>query len=662
MAQQQEITLPAVLSERLLIVPDYQRPYAWESKQLNDLWEDLDLLGPHGTHYAGTLVLRDLTVAQGPKTSMDDEGTTLRHAEVVDGQQRLTTCLILLDRVRRSLQTLAAAGAEAANQVAQSIRRKYGMTTVDNVAVPRLRLGTDLNSYWVDTILGDHAFAGHQILTGEARLRAAAAFFEGKLAVLTDGCDADEAFARLKEVQRRVTAGLRFLVYEVTTAAEVGVIFETLNERGRPLSDLEKTKNYLLYLARQIPDARSEELAAFINDRWSSMFGNLVGEVAGADDQLLRWHWLATRDPDARNWAGVASIKRRFDRSKYVPGATRLAPPAEEAPDEGSWDRLFDDVTAYVRTLHDCSLFLRETLELDAEFVSFHSGVDDVRRRIAALRRSGVTALYQPLLLASRLARPTDGEFFAELVDLCERYSARVFVIAQRRANAGQARLFRLAHDLFTGTDRYEVLASMRAVLWRYAPDERLRANLLSLDENWYIRRGHKYFLYEYELHLMDPGEELMPLAAFTDKAKQQRTTEHILPQHPDDGANCWWDVFTLEQHVALRHALGNLALTLDNSKYSNHCFEVKRGKPMTPGESQAVCYAQGKLHQERELAAFEQWTPATIEKRQADLAEWAMERWSVAAPSTVDVEVDDVEPEIELEGDPDSEAVLDAT
>ena len=48
MPAQQETTLTAVLADRLLEVPDYQRPYAWERKQLEDLWEDLDLDGPEG--------------------------------------------------------------------------------------------------------------------------------------------------------------------------------------------------------------------------------------------------------------------------------------------------------------------------------------------------------------------------------------------------------------------------------------------------------------------------------------------------------------------------------------------------------------------------------------------------------------------------------------
>lgn len=120
MPQQQEITLPMVFAERLLFVPDYQRPYSWGTKQIDDLWEDLDLLGPSGTHYAGTLVLRALVGTDDkPVTSDDDDGVRLQHFEVVDGQQRLTTCLILLDRVRRRLESLADVGVADAAGIAR---------------------------------------------------------------------------------------------------------------------------------------------------------------------------------------------------------------------------------------------------------------------------------------------------------------------------------------------------------------------------------------------------------------------------------------------------------------------------------------------------------------------------------------------------------------
>ena len=433
---------------------------------------------------------------------------------------------------------------------------------------------------------------------------------------------------------------------------EVGVIFETLNERGRQLSDLEKTKNYLLYLARNLPDGRSEMLAGQINDAWSGIFRNLAKESGDLDEQLLRSHWLATQNPDRNAWKRIASIKDRFDRSKYLASHNRLVPEQAKHDQAVAWDRLFEDVSTYVKSLLQCSFFLAEMFDIDAAFEAFSSEEDRHRARLrsAALRRSGVVALYRPLLFASRLSHPTDGELYSRLVDLCERYTARVFIIEQRRQNAGEPRLLRLAHDLVTGTDPEYVLAEVGATLWRYAPDDRVRATLESTEEDWYWRRGHKYFLYEYERSLLRPHEELPPLSTFTEAKKQQRTTEHIMPQQPDDAADCWWSRFSETEHADLCHALGNLMLTLDNSSYSNKCFEKKRGASLAPGQTAAPSYAQGKLHQERLLAnTYDDWTPATIRHRQQVLADWAMEHWTVAPPDLHSL--DDESEAIEIEG-----------
>jgi hypothetical protein len=657
--QTQEVRLPDVVSNRLLEIADYQRPYAWGKKQLEDLWEDLDLLGPTGTHYAGTLVLRDIPSEDGStKTSMGDDGETLRHCEVVDGQQRLTTCLLLLDRIRRALEALEHDGAEAAGAVARRIRTTYGLVSVDNALVPKLKLGAGLNAYWVDVVLGEQAFVGPALIAGQQRLKEAVAFFDAKLSAVTKDVPAEVQLTRLKELQRRVTAGLGFLVYEVRSAAEVGVIFETLNERGRDLTDLEKTKNYLLYLARSIPDARSAQLADQINEAWASIFTNLAREAGDADEQLLRAHWLATVNPDRNAWKRIASIKARFDRSNYVSGSARLIPSGRAGKDQAeAWDELFDEVGDYVRTLRDCSFFLSEMFDPQAAMDAFGTDRKKVLLRSGALARSGVVALYRPLLFAARLRHPDDGAFYAELVDLCERYSARVFVIEQRRTNAGEPRLLRLAHDLYSGADPQHVLGEVRAVLWRYAPDERVRETLQSTAENWYVRRGHKYFLYEYERSLLAPHEELPPLSSFTDAAKEQRTTEHILPQNPKADADCWWDHFSEQQHAELCHALGNLALTLDNSAYGRKCFADKRGVSLGPGQHSETCYAQGKLHQEKELALYDEWTPSTIRDRQARLAEWALSRWAVSPPGAQELREQDVD--IENEGTVDDELVL---
>lgn len=79
-------------------VPLYQRTYAWTSKQLGRLWDDIAQLaedrathGPQITHFLGSLVL-------APTPEVGPVGVS--KYLVVDGQQRLTTTTLLLAAIR----------------------------------------------------------------------------------------------------------------------------------------------------------------------------------------------------------------------------------------------------------------------------------------------------------------------------------------------------------------------------------------------------------------------------------------------------------------------------------------------------------------------------------------------------------------------------------
>ena len=78
-----------LLSGWLFEIPIFQRGYAWEEENLRDLWDDLRYLGER-KHYFGTILLKE--------TDKKTRGglRTFDHFEVIDGQQRLTTTIILL--------------------------------------------------------------------------------------------------------------------------------------------------------------------------------------------------------------------------------------------------------------------------------------------------------------------------------------------------------------------------------------------------------------------------------------------------------------------------------------------------------------------------------------------------------------------------------------
>ena len=64
------VTLDQVFQKRVFCVPDYQRGYAWEARQLDDLLEDLEEMRDGKDHYTGTLVLHRASRLTPPRAGI----------------------------------------------------------------------------------------------------------------------------------------------------------------------------------------------------------------------------------------------------------------------------------------------------------------------------------------------------------------------------------------------------------------------------------------------------------------------------------------------------------------------------------------------------------------------------------------------------------------
>lgn len=72
-------------------VPEYQRPYVWGQDEVSDLLEDLANAFqsyPTGQYFLGSIVFQR-------KKQSDSSGGSYEELDLLDGQQRLTTCLLL---------------------------------------------------------------------------------------------------------------------------------------------------------------------------------------------------------------------------------------------------------------------------------------------------------------------------------------------------------------------------------------------------------------------------------------------------------------------------------------------------------------------------------------------------------------------------------------
>lgn len=605
------VSLEDIFHKRVFRVPDYQRGYSWEKQQVQELLEDLELLGPDRFHYTGTVVLHE----SGSGHRMDKDGNSYAPVEIVDGQQRLTTIVLLLDGIRRALSQFS-----QSQDLPSGIKKNYIATkALDGQELPKISLNEDTDHFFKEVILSDQPSVEGAKITSEQRLCTAkeqiAIYLKGK-ADATPGKEEEW----LQDLFRKLTHQLRFTLYRVGDDAEVGIIFEVMNGRGKPLTELEKVKNYLLHASSSLHDPdQPNELAESINGAWAEILRQLMAAdlVSSADeDRLLRAHWLARYNPQARQWEGSKSVKEGFSLRRY----------------KGRPKTLLRRLRSYTEGLRASCVSFCDAYQpnRDASFTSFKTNPGDRKQVIewsSRLVRIGVVVTFLPLLLAVRKRWPDNPDKYLEILKLCEPFAFRVYKLRGYRSDAGQAALFRLGYEL--SREKCEFPEAVRAVKLelshRCGNDD--FGKLMSSEEptDWYNRSGLRYFLYEYEITLASQ-QNASPIVDWKDlRDHDQNTIEHILPQSIDSQRD-WQSRFKPKDHKLYVHDLGNLTLTKHNSHYLNKPFSEKKGAVDAKGH----CYAKSPLYLERDLTRWEHWDASAINKRRSELLKWARNRWAV--------------------------------
>ena len=620
------LSLQELFNNRVFQVPDYQRGYAWEGQQVEEFLDDLELLTSTRHHYAGTIVL---SPPSEPKTKEDEEGTSHHEVDIVDGQQRLTTIILLLNEISRALIVF-----EGSKALAQGVRKNYvEYRSSDGTPLFKLSLNKDTDGFFKDSVLSETPGAAGPPNASSERLLKRKEQIANYLS--TAGGDTVHQEQWLRDLQRKVTNRLHFNLYEVEHRADVGVIFEVMNDRGKQLTNLEKVKNYLLYTASTLEVQRytKNELTDSVNNAWADVLNRLMSAGLSSpsdEDQLLRAHWLLQYDPQSRNWDGSKSIKKKFDLRLYHNQPTKL----------------LAELSQYIKGLRNACIYYcdaRNPTRSEA-FESFSADPEskrEVQLWNSRLMRMRVEATFLPLLMAVRMRWPSEPQKYLEVVRLCELLAFRFYQVARYYSSFRQSHMFHLAHKVHGGAEFDAVVREIKQIYNHQ--DERNHFDEFTSAEaprNWYGRKGIKYFLYEYEQFLAsEKGASPKISWEAISRSDLKDTIEHVLPQSIEDRP-CWQAHFNEHTHNEYMHDIGNLTLTKHNSHLSNKCFVDKKGALGldTP------CYAESPFFQEQELAQYDEWTAESIDKRRARLLRWAKQRWHVDFSGTGTEELEDEE------------------
>ncbi len=206
-----------------LVIPVYQRVYAWDEKQCNALWTDVQRAGHAGSaHFIGTLLY-----APEPGS-----GDVERQLDIIDGQQRTATLLLLLVALRDWMEE---AGCALDGIDAGGITSRY-LHVADVPGAAKLVLSR-VDRATMDAVVERSALPEDEEEIS-ANVVANYRLFRGKM---------DGKFSR--EDAETLWKGIRQLL--IVSAVLDGddrpqLIFESLNSKGMPLTTADLVRNLLL--------------------------------------------------------------------------------------------------------------------------------------------------------------------------------------------------------------------------------------------------------------------------------------------------------------------------------------------------------------------------------------------------------------------------------
>ncbi|WP_237333039.1 DUF262 domain-containing protein, partial [Vibrio anguillarum] len=225
-------------------------------------------------HYVGVLTLEDVS-SEVYNNWVDDawiiKSKNYEPHYIVDGQQRLTTSIILIQSI---LETIGSEG-ELNYTSYDDIRKKFIFETKDKGISRSYLFGyvSDNPSY---EFLKRNIFNENSDYQNEIQetiytnnLINAKEFFIERLKSFSN--------TQIESIYTKITQHFLFNIYSMGVDVDVHVSFETMNNRGKPLSHLELLKNRLIYLSTKISNDEDEvkKLRLSTNECWKTIYHQL---------------------------------------------------------------------------------------------------------------------------------------------------------------------------------------------------------------------------------------------------------------------------------------------------------------------------------------------------------------------------------------------------
>lgn len=563
--------LQTLFADRVFRIPHYQRFYSWQKRQREDLFKDIQKLANGSEdqhHFMATIVCHRTSETR------DVGAAQYRVYDVVDGQQRLTTLILLLKSVELALPT----SSDDRHDLARTLVKRDGHLI--------LLQTNNANEFNFNRFIREGVAPTSADIETYSDRNLAGAIRECQQFV-----DTWAASDNILSLMRLVLHRLGFVVFDTEDNRVVYTIFEVLNSRGLAVDWLDKTKSVLMGRVYDLSASSSATDAEI--DTLQGIWGQIYREIAKED----------------------------------VPGEEilRITATLYYGPGQGK-PRSAEDSLDLLRA--ECMSF-EKPRQISLRLL-------DVARKLVELYGSPhlgpVTEILHARLLAVAIksasgVNETERE---RLLQQWERVTFRIFGLFDKDSRTKVGDYVRLAARIVTehiDTRTYnQIMAQLHELGHDYPIEQALREGVIG--KNCYDHpEDVRYLLWSYEEYLAQQsgvgGTIDENVKAKIWRLRATDSIEHIFPQNLE--AQAWHGKMTLPGHADDQPLepnvgrIGNLLLLplRLNQEVQDSAFERKR-----------EIYARHNLRMVQEVCREGNWTLAEIESREARIVAWATKRW----------------------------------
>jgi uncharacterized protein with ParB-like and HNH nuclease domain len=586
--------LSELFSQRVFRIPDYQRGYAWGEKQLSELWDDLDdiayLNGEFKKHYTGTIYLEEAQALDNEKWL-----SGYKFYNIVDGQQRITSISILL------FELLKAADLGYAEKSKEKLIEAfiYESNLTKSSRVYKFSYSINDKNY---SFLANKVFEDEQTVLSSnynnaytKNLSNAKFFFREKINALTDE-QRDILF-------KKISTSLMFDMRTIEKDLDVQAVFETMNNRGKPLSTLEKLKNRLIYLTEKLKVTNEDKinLRNSINTGWGEIYSNLAQnpELILDEDVFLSAHLSLYRNPKDATFSEKLAEEKVFQMFCNKSEKYDLEENGLEKEKTVSFKKIQD----YILKLSALTPYWYEA----------HNSENKLINKILVLNSSKEIKIFLAVVLKNSNDNLLSNSIFSSVESILFRNRVPGIGLMDERTFASWAR------DIY---NEEITLEKLLIKINEITNSTVIVPNLInSFNSLFTYERGNKgfhrwsalkYFLFEYDDYLRKKSRETNDKVTLNDF--HETTIEHIIPRKFQDYwttqvSDINYGLVDEELHLAnkvILNTLGNLTILKNgkNSSVGNNGWSDKKDRFRTGSYNEIA------------ISTYDIWTKKEIHER----------------------------------------------